>query len=371
MNGKIVFKISPHPVFLPEEEGTHSPRGRRNSLFKLTGHQCSAMKIHHHIFLLLVLFALSACAAVGESAWQLVETDGALEKRHEAAFVLFQDKFYVMGGRGAKSVNVLDPKTRRWSTQSKPPLEIHHFQPVVYQDKIYILGAMSGKFPREIPVANIIIYDPIKDVWETGPEIPKERRRGAAGVVLYKGKFYMVAGIRFGHMGGYVNWLDEFDPATGRWKVLADAPHKRDHFQAVVIKDKIYAAGGRTTSKETKQVFHLVVPQVDVYDFVTGVWQSLPSPALDLPTPRAGTSSLLIHNKLAVIGGETKRKSPAHNEVEVFDPKSQAWSAWPGLVRGRHGTGAAIYDGFIWTCCGSGNRGGGPELLSTERFKLD
>ena len=41
-----------------------------------------------------------------------------------------------------------------------------------------------------------------------------------------------------GHAGGFVNWLDEYNPTTGEWKSLPDAPHARDHFHAAVVGDQ-------------------------------------------------------------------------------------------------------------------------------------
>ena len=79
---------------------------------------------------------------------------------------------------------------------------------------------------------------------------------------------------------------------------------------------------------------------------------------------------MVLDGELLVLGGETIRKSPAHNEVEAFSPSRQEWAAWPQLARGRHGTGAILHDNHIWTCSGSGNRGGNPELDSTERLKI-
>ena len=59
---------------------------------------------------------------------------------------------------------------------------------------------------------------------------------------------------------------------------------------------------GRTTSKETGQVFDLVVPEVDVYDLTTGQWSVLKE---DLPTPRAGNSTAAIGKDVVVAGGGT------------------------------------------------------------------
>ena len=100
-------------------------------------------------------------------------------------------------------------------------------------------------------------------------------RRGAAGVFVYKGKVYMVCGIQDGHWDGHVAWMDEYDPKTNQWKKLPDAPHVRDHVQAVVIDDKVYVAGGRRSTAKIGQVLNLTETAMDVFDFKTGKWTTL------------------------------------------------------------------------------------------------
>lgn len=303
-------------------------------------------------------------SAVAE--WETIDTTGVPVPRHEAGLVDFNGLFYLMGGRRIEPVSVFDPKSSRWRNASKPPIEFHHFQPVIYDDKIYIVCAMTGGFPNETPLERVLIYDPVKDSWNWGHEIPEDRRRGGAGVVAVDRKIYVVGGIERGHQGGYVNWFDRYDPATGVWTKLPDAEHKRDHFQAAYLDGKIYAAGGRTTSYETGQLFDLVVPEVDVYDLKTGEWEELKR---DLPTPRAGNSTLAVGYEVIVAGGESVQQQ-AHSEVEAWDTIEQRWRDYPSLNRGRHGTGLVLFNTYIYTCSGSGNQGGGPELQSTERLKL-
>ena len=321
------------------------------------------------IFTFFIATSIICLVAHAQPSWKISEVEGKAEKRHEAAFIEVNGKFYALGGRKREKTSIYNPKTNSWTEGAAPPFNIHHFQPVVYKNRIYMLGAMTGKFPKEDPVANVIIYDPKKDVWIIGDEIPKNRRRGGAGVALYNDKIYLVAGIQVGHWSGNVNWLDEYNPKTGEWKTLADAPRVRDHFQAVVIDGKLFAAGGRKTSKSTGHVFDLVTPEVDVYDFKNNSWSTL-SNTLNIPTARAGASSVAYQNHLLVIGGESKQKI-AHNTVEAYNIKNSQWKTLAPLARGRHGTGAFIFNKHLWTCCGSGNRGGRPELNSIESVKLD
>lgn len=300
--------------------------------------------------------------------WQTIQSViGEPHPRHEATFVEYKGKFYSLGGRGVKPVDIYDPQTNKWTHGSKPPFDIHHFQAVVYQDAIVIAGAMQGRYPRETPIPNIIHYYPEQDKWEIKEVIPENRRRGGAGSVIVGDKLYLIAGIQNGHVGGFIPWLDSFDLKTKQWKVLADAPRPRDHFQAAAAKGKIYAAGGRTTSQATKQVFQLVIQEIDEYDISSDQWVTLNA---KLPVGRAGNSSLIVGNDLWVLGGETIRATPAHNEVDILNLDTLELSSFNPMVEGRHGTGAVLYDNAVWTCCGSGTRGGSIELKTIEKIEL-
>lgn len=265
-------------------------------------------------------------------------------------------------------VDEFDPSTNTWTEKSFTPIELHHFQAVAVGDAIYMVGAMTGPYPKEKPLDKVVVYNPESDSFDFGHTIPKARRRGGAGAAYYNGKIYVVGGITNGHIDGSRPWLDEYDPQTGEWKVLADAPHARDHFHAVVLGDKLFAIAGRTTSRATNQVFDLTIAPVDVYDFSTQQW--LPSSKTPrLPTPRAGNMALAWNGEIVVGGGETTRKT-AHGEVEAYNPRTGQWRSWPSLQRGRHGSGFAIAGDYVYTASGSGNRGGSPELTSVERLRL-
>jgi N-acetylneuraminic acid mutarotase len=112
----------------------------------------------------------------------------------------------------------------------------------------------------------------------------------------------------------------------------------------------------------------LTISEVDVFDFNSGRWETLDS---ELPTERAGSTSVVFDEKLLVIGGESGTQVPAHSEVEVWDTDTKSWKSWPSLEQGRHGTQAFIFEDAIYVAAGSGNRGGGPELTSMEKFVVE
>lgn len=304
-------------------------------------------------------------ATAPAGAWEIVDTVGKPHARHEAAFVGLGDNFYLLGGRRIQPVDVYNPATGTWTRGAQPPVEVHHFQPVVWDRKIWMVGAMTGRYPRETALDHIPVYDPTADVWSRGPSLPEERRRGGAGAVIHDEKLYIICGIINGHWDGHVAWLDVYDFRTGRWSRLPDAPRARDHFQAAVIGGKLYVAGGRRSSAATQNVFQQLVAEVDVFDFATGRWSTLDAP---LPTLRAGHSVIAVNDRLIVAGGESMAQTIAHAEVEALDPATGRWESLPALARGRHGSGLVWYQNSLYTAAGSGNRGGSPELDLLERL---
>lgn len=314
------------------------------------------------------LCVLAACSAqttspqgtdIAPVEWQQRKASTPPSARHENGFVAVGERLYLIGGRGERPLDIFDPATGRWSQGAEPPFEIHHMQAIAYDEKLYVLGAMTGGFPEEPPLANILIYDPASDAWSEGPEIPADRRRGGSGVVLHEGLIYLVGGNTRGHMSGYVPWVDVFDPETGRWTQLPDAPHSRDHFHAAVIDGHLYAAGGRTSSHDTGESMSLTVGPVDVYDIENQRWRTLAAP---IPTQRAGTATVALNGLLVVLGGESTSQVEAHSEVEAYNPETEKWRSLPPLPVGRHGTQATLFDGELHIVAGSENRGGGPEL---------
>ncbi len=299
---------------------------------------------------------------------EILSLDGSSPvARHEAAFVKVKDKFYLLGGRDIRSVSIYDTKTSTWAQGVKPPIEIHHFQPIVYDQKIYIIGAFTGGWPNETPVENIMIYDPEINAWSVGDSIPVARRRGAAGATLYNGKFYITCGLQNGHIGGHTNWFDVYDPQTGQWEILEDAPRTRDHFCAIEAQDKLYLLAGRNTTTGDNP-FGGLVGKVDYYDFSKKTWNTVPD---TLPHLRAGNAAILFHDEILVLGGESDTQELAHNHVDALQTERHTWRSYPSMLQGRHGTGAILKDGKLFVASGCGKRGGEPELTTMECYHIE
>lgn len=293
--------------------------------------------------------------------WRIVGDQSAPDARHENAYVEVNGLFYLMGGRGTKRVQRYNPNDSTWTNLAFQPIDIHHFQPVVIDDTVYVVSAYTGTFPDEPTVNEVYKYVPLTDQWLVGSSIPVSRRRGSGGTAIYNGKIYVVGGSTGGHGGSSVrkNQFDEYNPVTDTWTTLPNAPHARDHVHAVVVGNKLYVTGGRDGGNGDN------VAEVDVYDFNAGSWSTLPSPSGDLPIPRAGAASVAVGNYVVVIGGESTRDD-AHVEVHALHTLTNNWVTMNALNVGRHGTQAIYHNNNIYIAAGSAQKGGSPELDSQE-----
>lgn len=304
-------------------------------------------------------------------SWHEKNENRSYHPRHEGSFVQAGHEFYLMGGReSSTTIDIYDIENDSWrSLTDINPYSFNHFQAVYYQGLIWVIGAFdTNDFPNETPASNIWMFDPVNEIWIEGPEIPENRRRGSAGLVEYRGKFYIVGGNTDGHDGGYVNYFDSYDPETGEWTVLDDAPRARDHFFAATIGNKLYAVSGRQSGGD-EGTFAPVLPEVDVYDFNAQTWSTLPD-SLDLPTPRAAAVVNNYLGKLIVAGGEVATNSLALSTTEMFDPLSQSWETLDSLNFGRHGTQGIVSGKGLYVVAGSPRKGGG-NIGNMEYFGFD
>jgi N-acetylneuraminic acid mutarotase len=317
---------------------------------------------------LYILFLFFLLSFTKDSIWKMLDTNSTCTARHECGFVAHEGKLYLMGGRGIKPVDVFDPKTNTWTALAPTPFEIHHFTPVSFDGKIYIVGGFTGQYPEETPLTHVYTYDPKSNSWIKVLEIPKERQRGGAGVTIYNNKIYIVNGITFGHTSGTCALFDVYDPKANTWTVLPDAPSIRDHSAATIVDNTLIAMGGRNTSyhepEDFQAFFKKVNNSVDYFDFKTNKWGTYKT---EHPAPAAGGGCVVLNGKIFYIGGETGLEK-ANNQVFAFDIKNASWTQKTFLNRGRHGTNAVILKNKIYIAAGSGNRGGGPELNTIEVF---
>lgn len=307
-----------------------------------------------------------ADSPITELNWQpLVSTDGSvLTARHEAAGVVVGEAIYLIGGRGNRPVERFSMTTGQWENLGLAPLELHHVQPVVLGTDILLMGAFTCCYPREQLVAEIHVFDTLTDTWRVEGSLPADRLRGSVAVVVREERIYLLGGNTQGHDGGAVAWFDEYDPSTGIWQALPDAPNARDHFSAVLLGNKLIAAAGRQTSMPNPAANP--VQAVDVYDFDTRSWHSVAT----IPTVRGGAVAVAHGNDVIVAGGEINTSDVALDVVEAYDVINDQWRTLPPMKSGRHGSGGGIIDARFIMLSGASRIGGSHEAGDAEVLQL-
>jgi N-acetylneuraminic acid mutarotase len=325
------------------------------------------------------LSALAACAAAVTMAavaaaqagsalpigWSIVSTTGTPSARHEATFVMGdRGMAYLLGGRGRRPVNVFNTSTGTWGAKSYPPEELHHFQAVYVNGKVWIPAAWTGPYPNEVNAGAFYVYDVASDSWGTRTAMPAARRRGSTAVAYRAGKIYVAMGNQGGHgeQATTLGMFDIYDIASDSWSKGPDAPNPRDHCGGGFVGGRLCVAGGRDGG--VANFFNKNIAPVNCYNFVSGQWKV----EAGIPTPRAGSSyGVTCDGKLMVAGGEGA--GLAYSRVDVFN--GFGWESPSYLNTARHGSGLAIGNctcGNIYVASGCGRQGGSPELNTTEVY---
>jgi len=313
------------------------------------------------------LLIISSAAFAQTGHWDTVKTANKIPARSECSLVGVNGKLYLIGGDGpAEPVEEYDPATNTWAQKATAPCVMHHLQAVALGYKIYVLDAFyQGNFPMQTPNPSVYCYDTQTDKWQKRADIPLSRRRAGAGEAVHNGKLYLVCGITHGHSSGTNAMFDEYDPATNAWIQLPDAPHIRDHSMAVVVGDKLYAVGGRNTSYRDPEgkipFFRMVMLDVDVYDFKTGAWNTLPA---KLPMGTGGGTAVNLDGTIYYIGGERATESTPNGpqkDVYYYTPGvSTEWAKAADLNKARNGVGGTVLNHHIYIAGGAGGPGGPP-----------
>lgn len=256
--------------------------------------------------------------------------------RTEVAAAAYLDKVWAVGGLGADGaasaeVAAYQPAFDAWEAGPSLPQPVHHTAAVARDDQLLVMGGYTGDGTGS-PTDAVWRLDPATGEWQRGPSLPQARAAGAAASdgerVIYAG------GVGPDGLADDVWALDD-----GRWRRLGGLAQPREHLAAAGDGDgRVWLLGGRTGGLGSN------VATVDLVEGtrITTIGQ--------LPTARGGLAGF-HHPELGACaaGGEGPDGTFAH--VECLDPGGEA-RAIPSLRQPRHGLGAAVVGGVVYTVMG-------------------
>ena len=175
-----------------------------------------------------------------------------------------------------------------------------------------------------------------------------------------------------------VHDVEMYEVATQTWYPAPPIPTARGWLGADILDGKIYAGDGKTIQTEemrrrTGVDFHFISrDDLEVFDVRTQRWSALQ------PMPRghrAGVAVTACDGKIWVIGGNTMDPADQRiiDRVEIYDPQAAAWSDGPSLPRPTQGINVVTVDGIIYAVGGVAVVGDGNDepQFRRELFVLD
>lgn len=220
-------------------------------------------------------------------------------------------KVYAIGGWGAwgwltNAMEVYDPATNVWVSRTPMPTARQaHAAATGTDGMIYAMGGTY--YEPYIALTAVEAYNPASNSWTTVAPMPTARWLLAA-VGASNGKIYAIGGYDGktpGSLGsgrydlaGFLNTVEEYDPATDTWTTKAPMPTRRFGLTAVATPDgKIYAIGGLYGAYYLDPSAALAT--VEVYDTATDTWAS----ETPMTTPRYLPKGALANGVIYAIGG--------------------------------------------------------------------
>ena len=276
-----------------------------------------------------------------------------------------------------------DPASNAWTKKKPMALPSHHVAVTELNGKIYLFGGFTAPAsgpPAWAPIDKAWEYDPATDGWRALAPMPS--RRGAAAAAAVNGRIYVIGGAALdpgsdepallpGRPHRAVGTVEEYDPATDRWRSRSPMPTPRNHHAVAAVNGKIYAIGGRiggafiTTASNTDVV--------EEYDPATDRWGALKA---RMPTPRSAVAWGVHGNRIYVAGGEFQdaRMLAAFRAVEAFDPALNRWFALPQMPLPRHGLAGGVVGDELHLVSGdvqSAGTGAHVDVAAHDALQLD
>ncbi|MEJ2853706.1 MULTISPECIES: S8 family serine peptidase [unclassified Saccharothrix] len=294
----------------------------------------------------------------------------------------------------APAADPAGPAAPPWRDIADHPLQVMDNSVAAGPDgRVYSVGGYS---PSEGMLDHLYVYEPRTDTWSRAAATDELREKPAAAFV--GDKLYVVGGFDdFGINRAAKRTGEVYDPATGRWQGIAQAPYGSAAAGTAVLGGKLYLVGGCSGDVCTAE------SNAARYDPATNTWQSLRhypegvawgscagdearqrvycaggvdfvgkssayayDPATDewtpiaaLPVPLWGSVYAAANGKFVVSGGVTGDE--VTNEGYAYDPFADAWDPVPPAGTGVYRGGGA---------CGLYRIGGVPAASATSSAEV-
>ena len=217
---------------------------------------------------------------------------------------------------------VYDPRSNRWTGGVDMPAARAEGVAAVVDGRIYWIGGRvptrpeAAHFNDHQDSSRNEMFDPATGKWSTRAPAPTARNSAAAAVI--GGRIYVVGGRRFvrrddgkTRMVNFAN-LEVYDPKSDSWETRAPMPQAQGGLGAAALDGRLHACGGEQWLPEQR-----VLAECWSYDPANDRWQALPT----MPTPRHGIGMVALGGRLHIFGGAIRPggnfATPVHEVMQL------------------------------------------------------
>lgn len=226
-------------------------------------------------------------------------------KRYNASVVIWENKFYLVGGRDIddvlKSVEVYDPVQNSWQDAHELRTEREGHTSVVFNNRIYTIGGQKSNFDL---VEEIEWYDTQEEKWEKAA-FDIYYPRSALFSAVYDDQFYMFGGYYYGLSATACKAY--FDGDIYDWELVTSLSEPRAYGVTARIDSLIYMIGGETESGKTNIV--------EIYNINSGNLTR----GIDMNMSHSGMACAVLNNRIFSIGGYESTNNYPINHVHVLE----------------------------------------------------
>lgn len=233
------------------------------------------------------------------------------------------EQFYIAWGDNRE-------RGRTWTTLEEMPTPREATINVALGKAVFVIGGQKLGFGEKGEARNNEYFNTQSGRWSSVAPMLTARSFAAgasAGMSIY------VAGGQVSKHGGVTGSLERYDALLNRWVKLPPMPTARQGLGAARIGNEIYFIGGQNCISplcgETLDV-------VEVYDIRRRQWRT----AKSLPEPRAGFATLVINDKIYVVGGYSTEGTfseflRGYGTILEYDPAADVWKPVAALAEVR------------------------------------
>jgi len=290
--------------------------------------------------------------------------------RSHFAMAGYKGKVYVFGGEGKdfKSLNstgIYDPEKDIWHKGSDMPTTRSGAVAAILDDRIYVMGGGLRHEDGRFEFFRVVeIYDPETDAWSRGPDMLRPHDYPVSAVMghcIYVFGGHHPDATKGGPMTdpGF-SFCEAFDPAIDTWREIAPMPTPRFASAAVVLGDRILVLGGAGLRAEGFKNFDVV----ESYDLRMDRWSEA---GFRLPWRAAGAGACTRNNRLYIAGGNSGDR--IENRITCYDPDRNQWTELAPLETGRIVMGMIPIGDTLYLIGGRGADGKTP-LDSVDAFRI-